>query len=293
MTTKERYIDPFTDFGFKKLFGEEPNKDLLIDFLNELLKQQDGGTTQIKSLTYANSERLGNTNEERKAIFDLYCENENGERFIIELQKARQQFFKDRSLYYATFAIREQAQKGQQWNFHLQHVYTVSIMDFVFDNVRTDRFQHTVKLVETDTQEIFYDKLTFIYLEMPKFRKTEDELTTHFDKWLYLLQNLRRFDEIPAILQERIFRKAFRIAEVSNLNEEEMNAYEADLKYRRDWKNAMDFAVQEAAAEATAAAAVKAAAQRVSIAQSLKSAGVDVAIIAQSTGLTLDEVNAL
>lgn len=132
MEFKERYIDPFTDFGFKKLFGEEPNKDLLIDFLNELLRQQGG--KQISSLTYANNERLGNTQGERKAIFDgpasrLYCESENGEKFIIELQKVRQQFFKDRSLFYSTFAIQEQALKGKDWDFRLNDVYTIGIMD--------------------------------------------------------------------------------------------------------------------------------------------------------------------
>ena len=304
---KERYIDPFTDFGFKKLFGEEPNKDLLIDFLNELLKQQ--GDKLIKDLTYANSERLGNTSQDRKAVFDLYCENENGEKFIVELQKVRQQFFKDRSLFYSTFAIQEQAHRGQDWDFRLKDVYTIGIMDFAFDDTRPEQFQHTVKLVELNTQEIFYDKLTFIYLEMAKFNKTEAELVTHFDKWLYLLKNLHKFREIPAVLQERIFRKAFQIAEVSNLTTEEMNAYETDLKYQRDWKNAMDFAVKEAVEKASKEAAEKAAkeaaekatekaekkarAQRLKIAQNLKNAGVDIAIITQSTGLTVAEINAL
>ena len=309
MAIKERYIDPFTDFGFKKLFGEEPNKDLLIDFLNELLKQQGDESVQIKDLTYANSERLSNTSEERKAIFDLYCQSETGEKFIIELQKVRQQFFKDRSLYYSTFAIQEQAQKGQPWDFRLQPVYTIGIMDFAFDDTRPEQFQHTVKLVELNTREIFYDKLTFIYLEMAKFDKTEDELITHFDKWLYLLKNLHKFREIPAVLQERIFRKAFQIAEVSNLNKEEMNAYETDLKYSRDWKNAMDFAVkeasekaaakaaakatQEATAKATQEATAKAEAEKIKVARSLKEAGVAASIIVQSTGLTREEVEAL
>ena len=312
MEIKERYIDPFTNFGFKKLFGEEPSKDLLIDFLNELLKQQGG--KQISNLTYGNSERLGNTQAERKAIFYLYCDSENGEKFIIELQKVRQQFFKDRSLFYSTFAIQEQALKGQDWDFRLKDVYTIGIMDFSFDDTRPEQFQHTVKLVELSSQEIFYNKLTFIYLEMAKFNKAEAELATHFDKWLYLLKNLHKFRDIPAVLQERIFRKAFQIAEVSNLNKEEMNAYdrrpgEADLKYRRDWKNAMDFAVKEVSEKAAKEAATKAAAkarteakaeakaearaEKQAIARALKRAGVATTIIAQSTGLTADEINAL
>lgn len=286
MEIKGRYIDPFTDFGFKKLFGSEPNKDLLIDFLNELLK----GQKNIRDLTYSKNEHLGKTPEYRKAIFDLYCENENGEKFIIELQKVRQQYFKDRSLYYSTFPIQEQGPEGENWNYQLKEVYTIGIMDFAFDETHRDQFRHEVKLIETTTKEVFYDKLTFIYLEMTKFVKNESELVSHFDKWLYLLKNLNQFREIPSVLQERIFRKVFDIAEVSNLNEEEMKTYEASLKDKRDWKNAIDTAMEEG---------VKLGEQKerkrksIEIAKNLKQAGVDFEIIAKSTGLSTSEIEEL
>ena len=110
----EKYINPFTDFGFKKIFGEEANKDLLIDFLNELIQDK----APILQLSFLKSEQLGSAPTDRKAVFDLYCQNERGEKFIVELQKARQKFFKDRSLYYSTFAIQEQAKVGD-WDFRL------------------------------------------------------------------------------------------------------------------------------------------------------------------------------
>lgn len=113
MNNQEKYINPFTDFGFKKLFGTEFNKELLIDFLNQVL----GSREQIKDLTYLNTEHLGKTPAHRKAIFDLYCENETGEKFIIELQNVKQQFFKDRSFFYATFPIQGQAPKGEIWDY--------------------------------------------------------------------------------------------------------------------------------------------------------------------------------
>ena len=126
---QEKYINPFTDYGFKKLFGEEPNKDLLLDFLNELLKEEQG---EIVSINYIKSEQLGDTSIDRKAIFDLYCQNEKGEKFIVELQKTKQKFFKDRTVYYSTFPIRDQAQLAN-WNYELKAVYTIAILDFVFD----------------------------------------------------------------------------------------------------------------------------------------------------------------
>jgi predicted transposase/invertase (TIGR01784 family) len=150
---KDKYIDPFTDFGFKKLFGEECNKDLLLDFLNELLHKEEG---KIVSLSYLKTERLGISEASRKAVFDLYCENERGEKFIVELQKTKQEYFKDRTLYYSTFAITEQAIHGE-WNFNLKEVYVVAILDFVFEEDKNDRdkYRYDVMLTDVDTHKVF------------------------------------------------------------------------------------------------------------------------------------------
>lgn len=235
---RERYINPFTDFGFKKIFGEEANKDLLLDFLNELLKEEQG---DITSLTFIKNDQLGNTPTDRKAIFDLYCESKTGEKFIVELQKAEQKFFKDRALYYSTFPIQEQAPKGT-WDYQLTKVYTIGILDFSFEKNEEDKYLYNVQLTDTETCEIFYDKLTFVYLEMPKFNKTLDELNTHFDKWLYLIKNLSKLEEIPEKLQERIFQKVFSVAEIANLTKEEYRDYRNSVKYYSDIKNSLDLA---------------------------------------------------
>ena len=238
----EKYINPFTDFGFKKLFGEEPNKDLLLDFLNELLKEEQG---PIKELTYLKNEHL-DQDMNRKAIFDLYCTNEKGEKFIVELQKTKQNFFKDRTVYYSTFPIREQAKRAD-WNYELTAVYTIAILDFVFDADKNEleKYRYDVKLTDVETCKVFYDKLTFIYLEMPKFHKSVDELKTRFDKWLYVLKNLNRFDKIPEKLRERVFEKLFETAEIAKFNSEELMSYEDSLKYYRDLKNSLNTAFDE------------------------------------------------
>jgi len=242
----DKYINPFTDFGFKKLFGTEVNKDLVIDLLNELIKEQG----KITDLTYLQNEHLGMAETDRKAIFDLYCENERGEKFIVELQKAKQNFFKDRSIFYSTFPIQEQAPKGD-WNFELKAVYLIGILDFVFeeDKADNDYYHHEVKLMETKRQKVFYDKLTFIYLEMPKFNKTEEQLETHFDKWLYVIKNLTQLEARPKKLQERIFERFFKAAEIAKLQPEEIFAYEKSLKYYRDLKNVVDTSYEEGKAE--------------------------------------------
>ena len=151
---QEKYINPFTDYGFKRLFGEEPNKGLLLDFLNELLKEEQGKITELQ---YLKNENFSNTELNRKAVFDLYCTNEKGEKFIVEIQKTKQKFFKDRTLYYSTFPIQEQAEKGSAWNFKLQKVYAIAILDFVFDENKkqSDKFRYDVKLTEQETKIVF------------------------------------------------------------------------------------------------------------------------------------------
>ena len=238
----QKYVNPFTDFGFKKLFGEEPNKDLLLDFLNELLKEQEGNITEIY---YHKTEQLGNTPVDRKAIFDLYCTNEKGEKFIVELQKTKQKFFKDRTVYYSTFPIREQAIKDE-WNFELKAVYTIAILDFVFDHDKEiDKYRYDVKLSDIETCEVFYDKLTFIYLAMPKFNKSIDELDTRFDQWMYVIKNLNKLERVPESLQEKIFDKLFKVAEIANFTPDQLEKYEDSLKYYRDVKNSLDTAKEE------------------------------------------------
>lgn len=287
MTTGEKYINPFTDFGFKRLFGTEFNKDLLIDFLNQVL----AGKEQIRDLTYLNTEHQGKHKAGRKAIFDVYCENQKGDRFIIEVQNIIQGFFKDRSIFYATFPIQQQSEKGKGWDYELKSVYTVAILNFSFpDAGNRQRYLREIKLMDTDTLEVFYEKLTFIYLEMPRFKKSEAELETHFEKWLYILKNLQRLQNQPAKLQDRIFKKLFAQAEIAGLNPDDMKTYQESLKVYRDNKNTLDYAIQIAREEAKSQGKVEG---QLEIAGKLKQKGLSVEMIVETTGLTREQIERL
>ena len=274
---KDKYIDPFTDFGFKKLFGEENNKELLLNFLNELLNKEE---EKIVSLSYLKTERLGVSEESRRAIFDLYCENEKGEKFIVELQKTKIGFFKDRTLYYSTFPIAEQAIRGD-WNFELKAVYTIAILNFIFEENKndTEKYRYDVMLTDIDTHKIFYDKLTFIYLEVPKFTKEVEELETNFEKWMYVLKNLKRLDNIPVKLQERIFERIFASAEIAKLTPDEYRDYIDSLNSYRDLKNSLDYAKTEGENLKT-----------VEIVRNLKTLGIPFEQISKATNLTKEEI---
>jgi predicted transposase/invertase (TIGR01784 family) len=233
-----RNINPFTDFGFKKLFGEEASKDILLDFLNAALEGEVG---EIVDLEFSKNEHLGATDLDRKVVFDIFCRTASGERIIIEMQKFFQTHYKERSLYYTTFAIQEQAIKGE-WDFRLYPVYCISLLDFVLRDpyVEAESYFHKVQLIEVETGKVFNDKLSFIYVEMPKFNKNVDELETKFEKWVYLLGRLEFLERLPEKLQHKIFEKVMSIAELLKLEKTDRQAYEESLKKHRDLKNAMD-----------------------------------------------------
>ena len=245
---KAKYVNLFSDFGFKKIFGEEANKTLLIDFLNSILPPE----AQIKDLTFKNTEQLSPVEKERKAVYDIYCQNESGEKFVVELQKSKQNFFKERTIYYSTFPITEQAVKGD-WDYNLKAVYCIGILDFIFGDYTNEAEKkqviHEIKL-RNSVGKTFYDKLTYIYIEIPNFNKTESELVTRQDKWLYFIKNTEDFQSIPEIFKhEVVFLEALEKAQLSKLSYDEYVNYQLSLKPMRDWYAIMDTAKSDALKE--------------------------------------------
>ena len=275
--TEERYISLLTDFGFKRIFGTKPNKDLLIDFLNSLFN----GEQVVKDVTFLNSEHVGDVHTDRKAIFDVYCENEHGEKFIVEMQNAYQTYFKDRSLYYATFPIREQAQKGEGWNYKLKHVYVVALLNYDMSDhaFSDDTINHDIGLLDKQTHRVFNDKLTFKYVEISKFNKRIEELKTNYDKWLFVLQNLSRLDRQPEYLQTAVFNRLFAEAEIAKFTRAELREYEDSLKAYRDIKNSLDSAKQEGKKD-----------KAIEIAKNLLEMGMSIDNIMKATGLSQEEI---
>ncbi len=277
---KAKYINPFTDFGFKKIFGEEASKPLLLDFLNALLPEND----KIATLSFKNNEQLGQTEFDRKAIYDIYCENEKGEKFIVELQKAKQNYFKERTIYYSTFPIQEQAEKGE-WNYNLKAVYCIGILDFTFDDYESEPEKneviHTIKL-KNQNGKTFYDKLTYIYLEMPNFKKNEADLKSRIEQWLYFIKYLEDFQTIPNIFNDEVFSKAFEKAEIAKYGAIELDNYENSLKSYRDLKGIIDTALDEGKLEG-----------KLESARSFKRLGISIETIIEATGLTKEEIEKL
>lgn len=278
---------------------------LLISFLNAMFH----GEQNVQDVTYLNSEQLGDRADARRAIFDVYCENDKGEKFIVEIQNVYQEFFKDRTIYYSTFPIREQAQRGGEWDFRLNPVYTIGLLNFNFADglENAKRWHHEVKLMEVETHEVFYDKLTYIYVEIPKFDKMESELVTMYDKWMYVLKNLSRLMQRPAALQERVFTRLFEQAEIAKFNNEELKLYEDSMNAYRDIVNAIRTAEKTKYAEGEADSMAKGLAEGLEkgraeglekgrtegitkVAINMLGKGMPAELVAEMTGLPIDEV---
>jgi predicted transposase/invertase (TIGR01784 family) len=289
---------------------------LLADFLNSLLPQ----SSQLVSLQFKNTEQSGMVEGDRKAIYDIYCENEKGEKFIVELQKAKQNYFKERTIYYSTFPIREQAERGD-WAYTLKAVYCVGILDFTFDDYANEAEQgevvHCIQLKNQHGQ-VFYDKLTYVYLEMPNFKKNQASLESRLDKWLYFIKHLEDFQSIPAIFSDDIFTRAFEKAELAKLDAQEMQQYEMNLKVYRDYKNTIESAFGEGKMEGWVEGKMEGLKEGLeegltkgklegleegltkgklegilSVAKALKNSGVPNLVIANTTGLSEPEVESL
>jgi predicted transposase/invertase (TIGR01784 family) len=189
----------------------------------------------------------------------------------------------------------QQAQKGE-WNYQLQPVYMISLLDFKFDDHLSDVL-HSVQLKNQHNQ-IFYDKLSFMYVILPHFNKTEDELLTNADKWLYLFKHMAECEEVPTVYRKDgngLFNQAFEKSRVAKLNHAEQAQYRDSLKERWDWQSIIDTAKEESLAEGLAEGEMIGLEkgkleEKHTIARGLMGQGVNVSIIMTVTGLSEDDI---
>ena len=237
-TTISKYIDPCTDWGFKRIFGTDANKDLLIAFLNSIFF--DEPKPEIKNIDFNKNEHKGNTRNDRNVVFDITCTGDNDERFIIEMQREGQEFFKERAVFYASRLVTEQGrnEKDGKWNFDIRDVYMIGILEnFVLDEGQKDEYFHKACWGYRRDGKIFLNKIWCIFLELRNFTKVVSALDTELDKWLYVLKNMNKLESIPVYLQQPVFEKLFNIAEYANLTKEEQMLYDQDLKHKWDNEN--------------------------------------------------------
>ncbi len=234
-----RFVNPFTDTGFKIIFGQELSKPLLIDFLNTLLEDKE----KIVDLQFLDKEKPRLHKNDRSLIYDIYCETADHRHIIVEMQNREQEFFIERSIYYVSQAVSRQGKKGE-WDYNINSVYFVAFMNFKLECLKS--FRTDVQLKNTRTNETISDKIKYIYLQLPYFTKEEDECKTYFERWIYIFKNMEILERIPWAAKYSVFERLGEIAKIANMNEKQRRKYDHDLKVLRDNYNILDFAQKKA-----------------------------------------------
>ena len=306
--SKQPYAELFCDFMFKRLFGSVENKDVLIDFLNMILED-----SEIDDVEFIPTEHLGLTKEDRKAVFDISCTCKNGETLIIEVQKGYQEHFRKRAVFYTSYPINEQGRtakekyvkehqckddgEGFKWDFNLKPVTVVAILNFKFDHMEgwpEDRYHSSYRLREDCSGEIMTDVLRYVFLELGRFRKHLWELETTFDKWMYLLKHMHEMVDIPQIFQTPPFKRLFILSEINTFTAEEFEDYQKSLMHMSDYYNIIESAEKRAREEGRQEGREEGEKLKaLEIAKNMLSLSIDVETIAQATGLSIEEIEAL
>lgn len=277
-----KYINPFFDWSFKRIFGNDSVKEILIGFLNALF----AGKHVIVDVKYENVERQYDDRDTRAIIYDVFCTTDKGERLIVEMQNRPQKFFKDRALYYMSRAVSDQGNKPE-WNYELNAVYGIFFLNFKLEDIEgrdSDMSLTEVVLAEKETGVIFNPKFQQYYIELPRFNKTEKECKSEYDKWIYILKHLETMETMP-FEEDRnaVFAKLAETAARANLTKEERARYDEQWRNYNDYYNTIDFEKEKSYEEGQET-------ERIKIAKAFKAEGVSVQMISECTGLTEEEI---
>lgn len=247
-----KYINPMTDFGFKKIFSDPT---VMLGVITDIVQP----SSPISELTFLDPNMLPTDRAKRGLFYDLHCKTEDGQEFIVEMQKRSQAYFADRIVYYLSRAIAPQGEKGKKevidgfgnmtsktWNYELHPVYGIFFLDFHLDK-KNPQPLHTVMYMDEEARKPFSDKVKAFVIELPCYKQKVDECKSGIERWAYFMNNVEGTrDTLPFAEGSPAFTRAYEIAELAKMTDEERYAYQADIEFERSNAAAIDFGLQEA-----------------------------------------------
>ena len=278
MSYKFKYADLLNDEVFKLVFGRESTKDVMIEFLNQVILDR-----KIVDLEFIDKEMHPIERDAKGTVYDMFCKTDDGSRIIVEVQRRKQPFYPERALYYSTFQIQRQVEAGAEY-YDFLPVYVVSILDFKMDDDPDANAVRTAyRLYEEASHKLLTDRVTFIFIELPKFTKTVEELDGNILEGMYFcFKNMTELERRPEVLDHQIFTKIFDVTELYNMDQDTRDKVLENMTTERDLRNQMTYAREEGHVE-----------ERAKNAKNLRDLGVDPEIIAKATGLTVEEIHNL
>ncbi|WP_353274502.1 Rpn family recombination-promoting nuclease/putative transposase [Wolbachia endosymbiont (group A) of Ennomos erosarius] len=277
-----KFLDPKNDVAFRRIFGTEKNKDILIHFLNDILGFT--GKDEIKEIEFLSTIQDAEIASKKQSIVDVLCRDENGVQVIVEMQVAKTKGFEKRAQYYAAKAYSRQADKGDQYH-NLKEIIFIAIADCIlFPNKSEYKLDHV--MLDKDSYEHDLKDFYFTFIELPKFPKTkEDQLESIVEKWIYYFKYADETSEkeLERIIgSDIIIKKAYEELNRFNWSEEEFIAYEQEIKRIRDERAVLEQKLDDAKKEG-----------KIEVAKIMLANNVDVTTIVKFTGLSMSEIKEL
>ena len=241
MSYKFKYADLLNDEVFKLVFGRESTKDVMIEFLNQVILDR-----KILDLEFIDKEMHPIERDAKGTVYDMFCKTDDGSRIIVEVQRRKQPFYPERALYYSTFQIQRQVEAGAEY-YDFLPVYVVSILDFKMDDDPDANAVLTAyRLYEEASHKLLTDRVTFIFIELPKFTKTVEELDGNILEGMYFcFKNMTELESRPEVLDHQIFTKIFDVTELYNMDQDTRDKVLENMTTERDLRNQMIYAREE------------------------------------------------
>lgn len=270
----------------------------MIEFLNLVISDRT-----IVDVEFADKEVHPNLRDKKTSIYDLLCLTDDGSRIIVELQKRKQDSYAERMLYYSMHQILKQVESGVA-SFDFCPIYVVSILNFTLDQNNSIADIKTVyRLLEENHGTLLTDRLTYIFIELPKFKKSAEELDGDVLEGMYFcLKNMPQLKERPLALKHGVFDTIFSISELLVMDEDTRDKIIENMTTERDLKNQFEYARKVAIAEGMAEGRAEGlelgraegmALAHVEVAKNMLAMGLDVDTISKATGLSVDQINSL
>ncbi|WP_265017383.1 Rpn family recombination-promoting nuclease/putative transposase [Wolbachia endosymbiont (group A) of Epistrophe grossularia] len=277
-----KFLDPKNDVAFRRIFGTEKNKDILIHFLNDILGFT--GKDEIKEIEFLSTIQDAEIASKKQSIVDVLCRDENGVQVIVEMQVAKTKGFEKRAQYYAAKAYSRQADKGDQYH-NLKEIIFIAIADCIlFPNKSEYKSDHV--MLDKDSYEHDLKDFYFTFIELPKFPKTkEEQLESIVEKWIYYFKYADETseEELEKIIgSDVIIKKAYEELNRFNWSEKEFIAYEQEIKRIRDERAVLEQKLDDAKKEG-----------KIEVAKTMLANNVDVTTIVKFTGLSMSEIKEL
>ena len=294
MTHEYKYADLLDDEVFKLVFGRESTKDVMIEFLNQVIPDR-----KIVDLEFIDKEMHPVERDAKGVVYDMFCKTDQGTRIIVEVQRRKQPFYPERAIYYSTFQIQRQVEAGAD-SYDFLPVYVINILNFKMDQHEDCTDVKTVyRLYEECSHQLLTDRVTFIFIELPRFRKSIDELDGNVLEGMYFcLKNMAALEECPRVLTHQVFKKIFEVSELCKMDQEKRDKVISKMTTERDLRNQMAYAIEQGLQQGREQGLQQGLQQgreeeRIDIAKGMLADGMPVESIAKYTGLTAEEIKAL